>query len=232
MDKVNFTYFKNNAKIDVEDGAKMRLKHVKNAEKIIEKSLYIIENPETYKGNYDQLFQNKNSIYIEIGMGKGDFIIENAKRFPNINFIGIEKFDSVIVRAVQKLENQILPNLKLIKIDAFHIDEIFDHDVSLIYLNFSDPWPKFRHEKRRLSSKVFLEKYDSIFKGHKKIIMKTDNRLLFEFSIQSFTDYGYKIKDISLNLYEDHISDNIPTEYEKRFHEQGCIIYKIDVEKQ
>lgn len=217
--------------MELKDGVKMRLKHVKNATEIIENSSYIISYPEEYRGKYHQLFHNENPIYIEIGMGKGDFILENAKRNPNINFIGIEKFDSVIVRAVQKLENQIIPNLKLIKIDALKIDELFHKEISLIYLNFSDPWPKLRHEKRRLSSKIFLEKYEDIFKNRKNIIMKTDNRSLFEFSIKSFTDYGYKIKDISLNLYEDNLKDNIPTEYETRFHELGCIIYKIEVEK-
>lgn len=209
----------------------MRLKHVKNATEIIEGSSYIIDHPEKYRGKYHQLFHNDHPIYIEIGMGKGDFIIENAKRNPNINFIGIEKFDSVIVRAVQKLENQIIPNLKLVKIDALKINEIFHKEISLIYLNFSDPWPKLRHEKRRLSSKIFLEKYEDIFENGNNIIMKTDNRPLFEFSIKSFTDYGYKIKDISLNLYEDDLKDNIPTEYETRFRELGCIIYKIEVEK-
>ena len=164
-------------------------------------------------------------------MGKGDFIIENAKKYPNINFIGIEKFDSVIVRAVQKLENEEIPNLKLIKIDANEIDDIFDKEISVIYLNFSDPWPKARHAKRRLSSEIFLNKYDSVFIDKKRIIMKTDNRKLFEYSIKSFTDYGYKIEDISLNLYEDDIKNNVPTEYETRFHNRGCLIYKVDVSK-
>lgn len=209
----------------------MRLKHVKNATEIIGSSSYIIDYPEKYRGKYHQLFHNNHPIYIEIGMGKGDFIIENAKRNPNINFIGIEKFDSVIVRAVQKLDNQMIPNLKLIKIDALKIHEIFHKEISLIYLNFSDPWPKLRHEKRRLSSKIFLEKYEDIFENSNNIIMKTDNRSLFEFSIKSFTNYGYKVKDISLNLYEDDLKGNIPTEYETRFHELGCIIYKIEVEK-
>lgn len=209
----------------------MRLRNVKGAKEIIDNSSYIIKNPIDYRGNYQKIFKNNNPIHIEIGMGKGDFIIENAKKYPNINFIGIEKFDSVIVRAVQKLENEEIPNLKLIKIDANEIDDVFDKEISVIYLNFSDPWPKARHAKRRLSSEIFLNKYDSVFIDKKRIIMKTDNRKLFEYSIKSFTDYGYKIEDISLNLYEDDIKNNIPTEYETRFHNRGCLIYKVDVSK-
>lgn len=209
----------------------MRLRNVKGAKEIIDNSTYIIKNPNDYRGNYQKIFENNNPIHIEIGMGKGDFIIENAKKYPNINFIGIEKFDSVIVRAVQKLENEEIPNLKLIKIDANEIDDVFDKEISVIYLNFSDPWPKARHAKRRLSSEIFLNKYDSVFIDKKRIIMKTDNRKLFEYSIKSFTDYGYKIEDISLNLYEDDIKNNIPTEYETRFHNRGCLIYKVDVSK-
>lgn len=209
----------------------MRLRNVKGAKEIIDNSPYIIKNPIDYKGDYQKIFENDNPIHIEIGMGKGDFIIENAKKYPNINFIGIEKFDSVIVRAVQKLENEEIPNLKLIKIDANEIDDVFDKEISVIYLNFSDPWPKARHAKRRLSSEIFLDKYDSVFIDKKRIIMKTDNRKLFEYSIKSFTDYGYKIEDISLNLYEDDIKNNVPTEYETRFHNRGCLIYKVDVSK-
>ena len=209
----------------------MRLRNVKGAKEIIDNSPYITKNPIDYKGDYQKIFENNNPIHIEIGMGKGDFIIENAKKYPNINFIGIEKFDSVIVRAVQKLENEEIPNLKLIKIDANEIDDVFDKEISVIYLNFSDPWPKARHAKRRLSSEIFLNKYDSVFIDKKRIIMKTDNRKLFEYSIKSFTDYGYKIEDISLNLYEDDIKNNVPTEYETRFHNRGCLIYKVDVSK-
>ena len=209
----------------------MRLRNVKGAKEIIDNSSYIIKNPIDYKGDYQKIFENNNPIHIEIGMGKGDFIIENAKKYPNINFIGIEKFDSVIVRAVQKLENEQIPNLKLIKIDANEIDDVFDKEISVIYLNFSDPWPKARHAKRRLSSEIFLNKYDSVFIDKKRIIMKTDNRKLFEYSIKSFTDYGYKIEDISLNLDEDDIKNNVPTEYETRFHNRGCLIYKVDVSK-
>ena len=202
----------------------MRLKCVKGAKEIVESSPYLIEN-------IDNVFDNKKPLYIEIGMGKGKFIIENALKYPNINFIGIEKYDSVIVRAVEKLKDKEIPNLKLLRMDATSIDEIFDKNVDLIYLNFSDPWPKTRHEKRRLSSHEFLKKYDKIFKNSNHIIMKTDNRKLFEFSIMSFTSYGYKINNISLDLYNDDIKDNISTEYEDKFNSMGQPIYMIDVEK-
>lgn len=208
----------------------MRLKKVKNAEKIISNCEYIIDNPKEYKGKFKDLFNNNNPIYIEIGMGKGDFIINNAIKYPNINFIGIEKFDSVMVRATQKLDNLYLNNLKLIKIDAMEIDEIFNKEIELIYLNFSDPWPKSKHEKRRLTHSIFLDKYDDLFKENKHIIMKTDNRKLFEYSIKSLTDYGYRIKDISLDLHNDENVDNIETEYERKFVNLGYPIYRIDVE--
>ena len=208
----------------------MRLKHVKGATEQIESSNYVIKNPLDYKGKFNELFNNTNPIYIEIGMGKGDFIINNALLYPNINFIGIEKYDSVMVRAIQKLEDKELNNLKLIRINANIIDELFDNEIDRLYLNFSDPWPKDRHEKRRLTSDVFLEKYDKILKN-KNIIMKTDNRKLFEYSIISLTNYGYKINEISLDLHNDDITDNVETEYEKKFSDKGFPIYKIDVYK-
>ena len=209
----------------------MRLKNVKGAKEIIEKSSYVLKNPNEYKGHFSDLFGNDNPIYIEIGMGKGDFIINNALLFPNINFIGIEKFDSVLVRAVQKLEDKKIDNLKLIRFDAVMIEELFDHEIDLIYLNFSDPWPKEKHRKRRLTSKEFLLRYDDIFKNEKRIIMKTDNRKLFEYSILSLTEYGYKIEKISLDLYNDDHKDNVPTEYETRFHNLGFPIYKMELKK-
>ena len=208
----------------------MRLKNIKGAKEYIEKSPYIIKKPNNYKGNFKKLFENDNEIHLEIGMGKGDFIIGMAKKHPDINFIGLEMFDSVILRAVQKLENIDLPNLKLIRFDATNIEEIFDKEISTIYLNFSDPWPKNRHEHRRLTSKRFLERYDKIFKDKKHIIQKTDNRKLFEFSLISYIEYNYKIKEISLNLHEDNL-DNVETEYEKKFSSLGMPIYMVEIEK-
>lgn len=208
----------------------MRLRNVKGASAIIEKCDYIVKDFKDYKGRYKSLFNNDNPIHIEIGMGKGDFIIGMAKKYPDINFIGIEKFDSVIVRAIEKLDEDI-PNLRLIRMDATEIEEVFEKEIECIYLNFSDPWPKKRHSDRRLTSLKFLKRYDNLFIGDKNIIMKTDNRKLFEFSIMEFNNYNYNIEDISLDLYNDGISENVATEYEKKFHSLGFPIYKIIVKK-
>lgn len=208
----------------------MRLRNVKGASAIIENCPFVIRDYKEYKGKYKTIFNNDNPIHIEIGMGKGDFIIGMAKKYPEINFIGIEKFDSVIVRAIEKLDEEI-PNLRLIRMDATEIEEVFDKEVDTIYLNFSDPWPKNRHSDRRLTSLKFLKRYDSLFKGEKTIIMKTDNRKLFEFSLIEFNNYNYKFEEISLDLYKDDIKDNVQTEYERRFHELGFPIYKIIVKK-
>ena len=210
----------------------MRLKHVKGADEIIKKGIYYIENPKEHKGTWQHLFNNNNPIYIEIGMGKGDFIIENALKYPDINFIGIEKFDSVIVRAIQKSNALELANLKLIRMDATEIDEVFNKEITKIYLNFSDPWPKERHAKRRLTSPIFLAKYDSIFKSIPNITMKTDNNNLFEYSLESLTDYGYKMLYITRDLYKEDISENIATEYEKKFVSKGIKINKFIAQKE
>lgn len=210
----------------------MRLKHVKGANEIIEKGKYYVEDATNYIGKWKEVFQNDNPIYIEIGMGKGDFIIENALRYPNINFIGIEKFDSVLVRAIQKSNELEIDNLKLVRLDANYIDTIFSKEISLIYLNFSDPWPKERHAKRRLTSPIFLEKYDKIFKSNAEIIMKTDNNPLFEYSKESLEDFGYQIKSITRDLYQEDVSQNIKTEYEKKFVKLGVKINRLVAAKQ
>lgn len=211
----------------------MRLKNVPGARKKIEECPFFLNNPNNYKGNFKNLFKNDNPIEIEIGMGKGNFIISMAKKYPDKNFIGIEKYDSVLVRACEKLENENLNNLYLISMDANNILDVFDNEVSTIYLNFSDPWPKKRHSNRRLSSKVFLDKYSLISKNKPHIIMKTDNRNLFEYSLITFTQNDYVFNDISLNLHSDDekLIDNVMTEYEKKFCARNQIIYKVDTEK-
>lgn len=206
----------------------MRLKNVKNASSIINDSNYVVKEPNSYKGYWNKLFKNDNLIEIEIGMGKGDFIIGMAKNHPDINFIGIEMFDSVIVRAVQKLETENIPNLKLIRMDANKIDEVFDKEINAIYLNFSDPWPKMRHEKRRLTSHELLKKYDNLFTSDKKIFQKTDNINLFAFSIESLSTYGYTLKNVTLDLYNNMIEGNVATEYEKKFSEKGVRICRLE----
>lgn len=209
----------------------MRLRNIKGAKETVLASTYTIENPYSYCGNWNSCFSNKNPIHLEIGMGKGRFLIENAIRYPEINFIGIEKYYSVLIKAVQQLESFNLPNLKIIPMDAKEIEQVFHQEIDTIYLNFSDPWPKNRHEKRRLTSSEFLKQYDTIFKTKKRIVMKTDNRKLFEYSLMSCTNYGYQLKQISLNLYEDLIENNIPTEYEIKFSSKGYPIYQMEIEK-
>lgn len=204
----------------------MRLKHIKNADIIVSNSKYTIDNPKEYKGKWKQLFGNSNDIEIEIGTGKGKFIISKAEANPNINYIGIEKYDSPLVSAVKKLEEKEISNLKLICFDAMNIEEIFDKEVNKIYLNFSDPWPKKRHAKRRLSSHIFLSKYDNLFKNEKVIEMKTDNDDLYEYSKESFIEYGYEIVENNTNYFDKHT-----TEYEDKFISKGKNINYIKVVK-
>lgn len=203
----------------------MRLRNVKNKEEILNNSNYFISNPIQYRGKWDKLFKNSNPIYIEIGMGKGKFIIENAIKYPNINFIGIEKYDSVIARCLPKIPEG-LKNLIIVRLDALEIDKIFTREIDRIYLNFSDPWPKTRHSSRRLSSKVFLEKYDFIFKNKKEIHMRTDNRELYIYSLISFSEYGYVLKKISFDLHKE-CNDLITTEYEDKFSSKNLPIYAV-----
>lgn len=204
----------------------MRLRKLKNEKLLINNSKYIIENPKDYCGKWKSVFMNDNPIHVEIGMGKGRFILENAIKYPDINFIGIEKFDSAIARAIKKIDDYKLPNLKLIRMDAEEINEVFNKEISCVYLNFSDPWPKERHEKRRLTHSNFLKLFDSIFMGDNLIIQKTDNRKLFEYSVSSLSNYGYKIDRISCDLHKD-IEDVITTEYEEKFMKIGPIYMAI-----
>ena len=208
----------------------MRQRNVKNKKIIIENSDYYISEPNDYLGKWSKAFKNSNPIEIEIGTGKGKFIIEKALRNPDINFIGIEKSDSILALALKKIPEG-LNNLKMLRLDAKEIDSIFKKEISTIYLNFSDPWPKNRHEKRRLTSEVFLKKYDSIFKNKAHIIMKTDNKDLFSYSIKSLNNAGYYIENITFDLESLNDSENIKTEYEEKFTKLGNYIYRIEVTK-
>ena len=210
----------------------MRLKKVKNAKNRVEESEYYVNNIEDLKGKWNTVFNNNNPIHIEIGMGKGDFIIGMAKLHKDINYIGIEMYDSVMVKAVEKLKTEeFLPNLKLILLDAQKIAEIFEKEISRIYLNFSDPWPKAKHAKRRLTSPIFLEKYDSVFKEKKEIFQKTDNNDLFEFSMETLKEYGYNLENVTRNLHATDIKENVMTEYEKKFLSMGIKINRLEAYK-
>ncbi len=209
----------------------MRLRNKKEAKEIINNSDYLIKNEVENKGKWNKVFNNNNPIYIEIGCGKGDFIIENAKRYPNINFIGIEMYDTVLMYAINKLKDEKLNNLKFIRMDARLIEDVFDKEIDLIFLNFSDPWPKNRCAKRRLTHERFLKRYDNIFKNNKTIFFKTDNTSLFEFSIESLSVYGYTLKNVSLDLHNSNYEENIMTEYERKFSEKGNKINRLEAYK-
>ena len=200
----------------------MRLRNLKDKDILLNNCDYLIKEPFKYKGKWNLLFGNSNPIYIEIGMGKGDFIYEMASKNPNINFVGIEKYSNVLARAIKKYSTS-LPNLKIINVDAICLQEVFDKEIETIYLNFSDPWPKKRTKNRRLSSEVFLNIYDNLFKNDKLIIMKTDNLGLFASSIVSLSSYGYIFLDVNLDLHNSDIP-NVLTEYEKKFKEMGIKI--------
>lgn len=203
----------------------MRLRNLKNKSEIINNSEYIVKDPEKYIGKWNSLFDNSNPIYIEIGMGKGKFIVENAINNPNINYIGIEKVDNVLARALPNIPVG-LNNLKILRLNAQDIDLCFNKEVDLVYLNFSDPWPKSRHADRRLTSKIFLEKYDKIFKGEPSIQLRTDNYNLFRYSIETLSQYGYGLYDVSFDLHNEVI-DLITTEYEDKFVSNGDNIYYL-----
>jgi len=211
----------------------MRLRNKKNANVIVNNSSYVILNHKDNKGKWKEVFKNDNEIHIEIGMGKGQFIIEMALRNPEINFIGIEKYDSVMLTAVNNLNSkeEKISNLRLIRMDATEIEEVFDKEISRIYLNFSDPWPKAKHFKRRLTSEEFLTRYDNIFNNEKVIFQKTDNDELFEFSVESLINHGYTLKNVTRDLYSEMIPDNVATEYELKFMEKGKNINRLEAYK-
>ncbi|MBO8177764.1 MAG: tRNA (guanosine(46)-N7)-methyltransferase TrmB [Bacillus sp. (in: Bacteria)] len=199
-------------------------------DKIKQYPQYIIPTPEQYKGKWNELFGNTNPLHIEIGTGKGRFITEMAKANPHINYIGIELYESVIVSALDRLIEAELPNVKLLNVNAKDLKEYFAKgDVERIYLNFSDPWPKKRHAKRRLTYKSFLEIYEDILVDEGEIHFKTDNQGLFEYSLISFSEYGLLLKFISLDLHNSDFEGNIMTEYEEKFSSKGQRIYRCEV---
>lgn len=201
----------------------MRLRKVKNAPVIIaENADVILENPIQYRGKWNQFFKNDNPIEIEIGMGKGKFISTKARNHPNINYIGIEKFDSVIIRAIDAVKENDLENLRLLHYDAKELRNVFaSEEIDKIYLNFSDPWPKSRHAKRRLTHFDFLEVYQDILKSSGCIEFKTDNEKLFDYSLEVFDKKGLTIHTVDRDLHKEESTDIITTEYEERFKQMG-----------
>ena len=207
----------------------MRLRNVPGARETIIENQFSIQEPEQKKGKWAEVFGNDHPIHIEVGMGKGQFIIEMARRNPEVNYIGIEKYSSVLVRAVEKLEDFEQDNLRLIRMDAENIEEVFDKDeVDRIYLNFSDPWPKDRHAKRRLTSTRFLERYDNILTPEGRVMFKTDNKDLFNFSLEQVEEAGWILENHTYDLHHSEYNEgNVMTEYEEKFSAKGNPICRL-----
>lgn len=207
----------------------MRLKHVKGARELIEKHTeYIIDNKDNEPIDIESLFPVKQPIHIEVGMGKGRFVYTMAKENPNVNYIGIEKFDSAIVKGLFKQLEEPLPNLYLLRTDAIDLTILFKpNTIERVYLNFSDPWPKARHEKRRLTHHNFLKKYEILIKSGGEVHFKTDNSDLFEYSVESINTYPLEVLYLNRDLHSDVNEYNIMTEFEERFSKQGIKIKKI-----
>ncbi len=207
----------------------MRLRNLKDKDDLLNNCSYLISNPYEYKGNFQKLFNNDFPIHLEIGMGKGDFIYEMARKYPHINFVGIEKYSNVLARAIKKYPDK-LNNLRIINMDALRLGEVFFKEIDTIYLNFSDPWPKKRYENRRLTSEKFLNIYDLVFKNDKKIVMKTDNLGLFASSIVTLSNHGYIFSEVNLDLHNSDIP-NVYTEYEMKFSKLGVKINYLIAQK-
>lgn len=212
----------------------MRLRNITGSEEIIAASPYVVQEPIKMKNKWNEVFENTRPIHIEIGMGKGQFITTMARNNPDINYIGIEKYSSVLLRAIQKVEEDTIPNLRFLCIDAKDIIEIFGaEEIDKIYLNFSDPWPKDRHAKRRLTSKEFLKRYDAILKKKGNLEFKTDNRGLFDFAVEQVPEANWKIDEITYDLHHDDKMNqgNVMTEYEQKFSSIGNPIHKYIISR-
>lgn len=211
----------------------MRLRNIPRAEGTIQAHHAVIKRPEAQRGCWQQVFGNKHPIYIEIGMGKGRFIMEMAKLHPDINFIGIERYSSVLLRAIEKYDTEEykeLKNVRFVCMDARCVEDVFaENEVARIYLNFSDPWPKDRHAKRRLTSRQFLERYDQILAPEGRVEFKTDNRELFEFSLEEAGEAGWTVLASTFDLHHDEelMRGNVMTEYEEKFSSMGNPIHKM-----
>ncbi len=212
----------------------MRLRNVPGAREDIAKHKLAINEPENNKGKWNEEFGNNNPIQLEIGMGKGLFLTTLAQQNPNINYVGIEKYSSVLVRALEKCEDLELDNIRFIRMEAEYIEDVFAKgEVDKIYLNFSDPWPKDRHAKRRLTSVQFLKRYDTILKKDGVVEFKTDNDDLFEFSVEQIPEAGWKPIAVIWDLHndEEHIQGNVMTEYETKFSKLGHPIHKVIIKR-
>ncbi len=207
----------------------MRLRHIPGSEQQIEESPFVISGPEEFRGQWNMFFGNENPLHIEVGMGKGRFITELAAAHPEINYIGIERYTSVLLKAVEKRSLLFLPNLYFLCVDARTLPDIFaEGEVDRIYLNFSDPWPKDRHAKRRLTSPQFMALYDRILAPEGQVEFKTDNMGLFDYSLESIPEAGWTITASTKDLHHSDMAEgNIMTEYEAKFSAMGNPICKL-----
>lgn len=213
----------------------MRLRNIPRADEVITSSPMVIQNPAEQRGHWQELFGNSHPIHIEVGMGKGRFLTELARLHPEINYVGIERYTSVLLRAVEKFDREERPaNLFFLCVDAEELPEIFaPGEVERIYLNFSDPWPKDRHAKRRLPSRQFLERYDRILSPEGRVEFKTDNRGLFDFALAEAEEAGWERLMYTFDLHSDPegMKDNIMTEYEEKFSSKGNPICKMIISR-
>ena len=207
----------------------MRYNFVKNAKEILESSPYLIKNPEKYKGKWNSVFNNNKPICLELGMGRGSFIIEMAKKHPNINYIGLELDMSQTATAISNIRNEKINNLRMICADARNIIDYFGKEIDTIYLTFSEPWPKKQDEKKRFTHESYLKLYDRIFKKHKHIILKTDNKILFASAMESLSQYWYSFDKVSLDLHNDERKiENVMTDFENQYFKEKRNIYYVD----
>ena len=207
----------------------MRYNVVKNANEIINNSDYLIKNPTSYKNKWKELFKNNNPICLELGMGRGSFIIEMAKKNPNINYIGLELDKNQTATAIKNIKDLKLNNLKMICTDAAEIINIFGKEIDTIYLTFSEPWPKKQDAKKRFTAINYLKLYDRIFKKNKHIILKTDNKILFASSLETLSSYWYTFDIVSVDLHKDERKiDNVMTDFESQYYKEGRQIYYVD----
>ena len=211
----------------------MRLRNIPGADDVIRRHPIAVKESKEYKGKWNALFENENPIHIEIGMGKGQFILTLAKQNPQINYIGIERYSSVLLRALEKFDTEEfceLTNVRFICMDAMELPDVFEaEEVEKIYLNFSDPWPKARHARRRLTSTVFFAQYEKVLAKEGVVEFKTDNRPLFEFSLEQVEEAGWKLMGSTFDLHHDATMNqgNVMTEYEEKFSAQGNPIHKL-----
>ena len=207
----------------------MRYNVVKNASSILDTSKYLLKNPENYKGKWKEVFGNNNPICIELGMGRGSFIIEMAKKHPNINYIGIELDRSQTATAINNIRGNELKNLRMICSDARNIIDFFGKEIDTIYLTFSEPWPKKQDEKKRFTHESYLRLYDRVFKKNKHIILKTDNKILFSSALESLSSYWYVFDKVSLDLHNDERNiENVMTDFEKQYFKEKRPIFYVD----